>query len=62
MQQPVVKVGIMNEPAIKFRFSADYRCGEKLVSGEQSAEVCDGKVKWPGELYPTVERYGKFLL
>ena len=55
MQQPVVKVGIMNEPAIKFRFSADYRCGEKLVSGEQSAEVCDGKVKWNGELYPTVE-------
>ena len=55
MQQPVVKVGIMNEPAIRFRFSADYRQGDKIFSGEQHAEVCDGKVKWDGGVYDTVE-------
>ena len=53
--QPVVKVGIMNEPSIRFKLSAGYECGGIAVTGEQTAEFSGGKVKWNGGLYDFVE-------
>lgn len=55
MSQPQVKVGIMNEPSIKFIFPSEYFVDGKPVKGEQLAEVKDGKVLWNGELFETLE-------
>lgn len=55
MSQPQVKVGIMNEPSIKFIFPSEYFIDGKPVKGEQLAEVKDGKVLWNGELFETLE-------
>ncbi|MCQ2289068.1 MAG: SpoIID/LytB domain-containing protein [Muribaculaceae bacterium] len=48
---PRVRVGVMSEPAIDFILNADYKWGDKTVSGAQSVKCVDGKVEWNGDLY-----------
>ena len=54
-EQPKVKVGIMNEPSIRFVFSGKYNVGETVVTGEQCAKMSDGKILWNGAEYDSVE-------
>lgn len=54
-EQPKVMVGIMSEPAIGFMFAGNYRVGDTVVTGEQHAEVRDGKVVWNGNSYDSIE-------
>lgn len=55
MSVPQVKVGIMNEPTIKFILNEDYSFNGEIVNGEQFAEYVDGKIKWNGNIYEQID-------
>ncbi|MFI3239666.1 MAG: SpoIID/LytB domain-containing protein [Bacteroidales bacterium] len=55
MSVPQVKVGIMNEPTIKFILNEDYSFNGEIVKGEQFAEYVDGKIKWNGNIYQQID-------
>lgn len=50
--QPVVKVGILNAPSIRFILNGNYTHGNECVAGEQTASLTtDGKIEWNGQLF-----------
>ena len=49
-----VKVGIFNEPEVKFVLYGKYRVGDTIAEGECLASVSGGKVLWDGTEYDTV--------
>ena len=54
MSVPCVKVGIFNEPEVKFVLYGKYRVGDAIAEGECSASVSGGKVLWDGKEYDNV--------
>lgn len=54
MSVPCVKVGIFNEPEVKFVLYGKYRVGDTIAEGECSASVSGGKVLWDGKEYDNV--------
>ncbi len=58
-EQPTVQVGIMNEPRLRFIFNGVYKTGDSEVSGEQCAEMSEGKILWNGRLYTCIEFFPK---
>ncbi|MEG2674315.1 MAG: SpoIID/LytB domain-containing protein [Muribaculaceae bacterium] len=51
MNIPQVKVGIMNEPTIKFVLNNDYTVNGAVVNGVKQVEINEGKISWLGSLY-----------
>lgn len=49
--EPKVSVGIMFEPVIDFVLNGSFVSGDAECTGEQRAEVSEGKVKWNGNVY-----------
>lgn len=68
MDVPKVKVGIMNEPTIKFNFYGSYTCNGESIHKAQEATISDKSIKWNGNLYnellflPTDEDHDSFEL
>ena len=54
MSVPCVKVGIFNEPEVKFVLYGKYRVGDTIAEGECLASVSGGKVLWDGKEYDNV--------
>ena len=54
MSVPCVKVGIFNEPEVKFVLYGKYRVGDAIAEGECLASVSGGKVLWDGKEYDNV--------
>lgn len=54
MSVPCVKVGIFNEPEVKFVLYGNYRVGDTIAEGECLASVSGGKVLWDGKEYDNV--------
>ena len=54
MSVPCVKVGIFNEPEVKFVLYGKYRVGDTIAEGECLASVSGGKVLWNGKEYDNV--------
>ena len=54
MSVPCVKVGIFNEPEVKFVLYGKYRVGDIIAEGECLASVSGGKVLWDGKEYDNV--------
>ena len=54
MSVPCVKVGIFNEPEVKFVLYGKYRVGDTIAEGECLASVSGGKVLWDGKEYNNV--------
>ena len=54
MSVPCVKVGIFNEPEVKFVLYGKYRVGDTIAEGECLASVSGGKVLWAGKEYDNV--------
>ena len=54
MSVPCVKVGIFNEPEVKFVLYGKYRVGDTIAEGECLASVSGGKVLWDGKAYDNV--------
>ena len=54
MSVPCVKVGIFNEPEVKFVLYGKYRVGDTIAEGECSASVSGGNVLWDGKEYDNV--------
>ena len=54
MSVPCVKVGIFNEPELKFVLYGKYRVGDTIAEGECLASVSGGKVLWDGKEYDNV--------
>ena len=54
MSVPCVKVGIFNEPEVKFVLYGKYRVGDTIAEGECLASGSGGKVLWDGKEYDNV--------
>ncbi len=54
-EQPTVQVGVMNEPRLQFIFNGIYKTVDSVVSGEQCAEMSEGKILWKGRMYECIE-------
>ena len=54
MSVPCVKVGIFNEPEVKFVLYGKYRVGDTIAEGECLASVSGGQVLWDGKEYNNV--------
>ncbi|MBP5498246.1 MAG: SpoIID/LytB domain-containing protein [Muribaculaceae bacterium] len=65
---PMVRVGVMNEPKVKFIFNGEFKIGDTIVEGEEEAECSNGKIMWNGSLHddllfvPVDEEHGSFTL
>ncbi len=53
-EEPVVQVGIMEAPSLRFCLNGTFVAKGKQVSGEQTVECVDGCVSWQGSLYSTL--------
>ena len=50
-QAPNVKVGIVRAIEINFTLHGNYIAKGQTVTGQQTAEYCDGAIRWNGTLY-----------
>ncbi|MGL4411627.1 MAG: SpoIID/LytB domain-containing protein [Bacteroidales bacterium] len=55
MTEPIVSVGIMFQPSIRFHFSGDFKVNNQLFNGEYSASYESGKISFNGELYSELQ-------
>ncbi|MBB3187527.1 SpoIID/LytB domain-containing protein [Microbacter margulisiae] len=53
MSEPIVNVGILEQPVLEFAFHGDFEClsTENKVYGKSRASFRDGKIEWEGALY-----------
>ena len=48
--EPLIRVGILSAPSLRFSLSGSFRCGRRFVSGPQEAQLLDGRISWQGRL------------
>ncbi|MGL4993073.1 MAG: SpoIID/LytB domain-containing protein [Bacteroidales bacterium] len=51
MTEPIVSVGIMFQPSIRFHFQGDFEINNQIVNGEFSASYESGMISFNGEHY-----------
>lgn len=52
--EPLVKVGIMSAPEIRFGLDGQYSIGDDVASGLQVVTIADGRIIWNGKGYDSL--------